>query len=475
MSTKQFRFVLAALVLAGFGLRYWLAFGVFLNQGFAWDLATFASWMDTVRFEGLNAFAVDPGINYPPVFTDILALLNWLGDTTGISPYLLMKWPAVLADLGIGLTVAWAGKKWFGEKLALYAAAGYLFLPVAWYDSAIWGQVDSLSMLPMLVSIVFLIDRKPEWSLVFFTLAVLTKPQGALILLIIVPVLIGQLIHRELPLRRLWTSMGAALAVFIVVAVPWSLESYVAPFSQELASTPVIGDFLGLAVQYFSTAGMFPVLTANAFNIWAGVGGIPLAQQIQEGQVFWLTDEFLVLGIPAQAIGGALFLSVIATIFWLLIKRHSPNHVLLGTATLLVAFFALPTRVHERYLAQAFAILVLVWAASNSRRLVLGLVSVANTLNLHAILAADLGVQTVSATSEPSAATTGFVSGQLVAITGNPPEFYAIEWVRMDASFARTEWVVWLIIAIHTAAFAVIFWDYLRSSGKLNFQREAVL
>jgi hypothetical protein len=220
---------------------------------------------------------------------------------------------------------------------------------------------------------------------------------------------------------------------------------------------------------------MFPVLTANAFNIWAVVGGIPLAQQIQDGNVFWLTDEYLVLGLPAQAIGGALFLTVVAAIFWLLTKRHAPNQVLLGSATLLVAFFALPTRVHERYLAQAFAILVLVWAASNSRRIILGLLAIANTLNLHAILAADLGVETVSATSEPSAAATGFVSGQLVAVTGNPPEFYAIEWVRMDASFARTEWVVWLIVAMHTAAFLVIFWDYLRSSGKLHFRREAVL
>lgn len=475
MTTRQFRLILAGLLFAGLALRYWLAFVVFLNQGFAWDMATFASWMDTVRFEGLNAFAVDPGINYPPVFTDILALLNWIGDVTGISPYLLMKWPAVLADLGIATVVAWVGRKWFGEKQVLFAAAAYLFLPITWYDSAIWGQVDSLSMLPMLLSLVFLIDRKPEWSLVFFVLAVLTKPQGALILLILLPVLIGQFVNRELPVKRLWSSLGAAFVVFLFVAVPWSLESYLAPYSPSLASTPFIGDLLGLAIQYLSTAGMFPVLTANAFNIWAGVGAIPLAQQIQDGKVLWLTDEYLVFGLPAQAIGGALFLTVVAIIFWLLIKRHSPNQVLLSSATLLVAFFALPTRVHERYLAQAFAILVLVWAASNSRRLVLGLLALANTINLHAILAADLGVETISATSEPSAASANFVAGQLIGITGNPPEYYAIEWVRMDASFARTEWVVWAIIIMHTAAFLIIFMDYLRSSGKLTFRREMTL
>ena len=152
----------------------------------------------------------------------------------------------------------------------------------------------------------------------------------------------------------------------------------------------------------------------------------------------------------------------------MLIKRHSPNQVLLGSATLLVAFFVLPTRVHERYLAQAFAILAVVWVASNSRRIILAVLAIANTLNLHAILAADLGVETVSATSAPSAGAVGagsFVANQLVAVTGQPPEFYAIEWVRLDATFARTEWVVWAIIVLHTLGFAVILFDYLKANN----------
>ena len=122
MTNRRFYTILAAGLFVGFALRYWLAFVVFLNQGFAWDMATFASWMDTIRFEGFNAFAVDPGINYPPVFTDILALLNWVGDWSGISPYLLMKWPSVVADIGIGFVISVAGRRWFGEKQALIAA-----------------------------------------------------------------------------------------------------------------------------------------------------------------------------------------------------------------------------------------------------------------------------------------------------------------------------------------------------------------
>lgn len=477
MRNRTFFAILTPALALGLALRFWLGFIVFPNQGFAWDMATFASWMDTIRFEGFKAYAVDPGINYPPVFADILALLNWLGDSTGISPYLLMKWPSIIADLGIAATLALVGRKWYSSKLGLIAAVAFLFLPISWYDSAIWGQVDSLSMLPMLLSIVLLIDRKPEWSLVFFVLAVLTKPQGALILLILLPVLIGQLSNRELKLRRVGFAVAAALLTFAIVAMPWSLESYLGASGAGLASIPLIGDLLGLAVQYFSTAGLFPVLTANAFNIWAGVGEIPLAQQIQEGHVYWLTDDYQVFGVPAQIIGGVLYLAVVGLVFWNLIKRHSANHVLVGSALLLVAFFVLPTRVHERYLAQAFAILALVWVASNSRRIILVLLTLANTLNLHAILAANLDVSTVSATSSPVAAGAGFVGAArhvITIISGNSPEFYAIGWVRMDASFARTEWVVWAIIAVHVLGLLVILYDFLKVNGYKFVTRKAI-
>ena len=477
MTNRKFFSILAIALAAAFALRFWLGFVIFPNQGFAWDLATFANWMDTIRFDGFKAYAVDPGINYPPVFADILALLNWLGDTTGISPYLFMKWPSIIADLGIGAVLAFVGRKWFSDKIGLIATFGFLMLPITWYDSAIWGQVDSLAMLPMLLSIVFLIDRKPELSLTFFVVAVLTKPQGVLILLILLPVLIGQFQKRELkPMRTLY-SIASALVTFSVLAMPWSLESYLGNGTAGIARVPVVGDLAGLAVQYFSTAGMFPVLTANAFNIWAGVGEIPLAQQIQEGHVYWLTDDYQILGVPAQVIGGILFLAVSGIVFWMLIRSHSPNQVLLGSATLLVAFFVLPTRVHERYLVQAFAILAIVWAAKNSRRLLLALLAVANTLNLHAILAADLSVQTVSATASPVASgldLVGVARNVVTIISGNPPEYYAIGWVRMDATFARTEWVIWAVIFIHLAALLVILFDFLKANGLKLFDRKAI-
>lgn len=472
---KSFWITLAALAATGFALRFYLAFAVFNNQGFAWDTATFGYWIDVINTNGLEAYALEPGINYPPVFADILVGLNQLAVWLGLAPYDLLKLPSIIADVAIAVTLAWAGRRWFSAKQGLWSAGLYLFLPITWYDSAIWSQVDSLSALPMLLAVVLLLDKKPEWAIFAFTLAVLTKPQGALVLIVILPVLIGQIIHRDLRWWRSLTSVAASLATFIVIAVPWSLEGYVAKYvSEDLAKVPLVGDLLGLVVQYFATAGMFPVLTANAYNIWAAAGDMPLAQQITSGVVYWTTDDFPILGLPAGLIGGAIFLAVAALIFWVLITRRSPQAVLTGFSLLLVAFFAAPTRVHERYLVQAFAVLALIWAAKLWQKLALAVLAIANTVNLHAILAQDLQVETIPYVSDSASAvgSTAASSARVPVIGSYMPEDYGLSWVRLDAQWAREPWVVYLIIVIHTAAFAVLLWQFIRENNAKTTNRK---
>lgn len=465
-SIKKFWLVLLPIMAAGLILRWVLAFNIFLNQGFAWDLATFVDWMLVIDKWGYDAFTYAPGMNYPPVFADILQGLLWLGKQImpfgqhlgDVNTWTLLKLPSILADLGIAGTLAFAGRRWFTSKIGLIAAAMYLFIPVTWYDSAIWGQVDSLSALPMLLAVVFVIDKKPELSAIFLVLAVLTKPQGALVVLILLPVLIGQILHKELAKKRFFSTLGAGLITFILIAVPWSMESYV---NSSVKSVPVLGDFLGLIYQYFGTAGLFPVLTANAYNPWALVGTPSLAEQIHTGTVYWRTDNLLILGVPAGILGSVLFIGLVAFIFWKLIKHHDAQQVLTGFALLLVGFFMLPTRVHERYLAQAFAVLALVWAVKVWQRWLLVVLAIANTVNLHAILAANL--QVYSAQPQAAAATSGFASSlALISPKTVDPGSVGISSVQLPADWARLEWVVWLVILIHTVAFLVLLFDYIK-------------
>jgi len=459
MTKKKFWLSLSGLVLAGLILRVWLSFFVFHNKGFAWDLAAFGNWMDNIDENGLSPYGPDPGFNYPPMFADLLVVIQWLASLFLTNPIDLIKLLGIVPDIAIAAVVALAGRKWFTALNGLIGAALYLFIPITWYDSSVWGQVDSLAMLPMLLAVWFIIDRKPELAFVLFTIAVLTKPQGALIIFILAPVLLGQLSRKEIKWSRMGTSVAAAFLTFLVICLPWDMESY-AP--RNVAWIPVVGDLFGVVGQYIYNANYFHVLTANAFNLWALGGRIPLAHLIPDDDAIWIGDQYKILGIPAQFIGMGLFLIVAVTVSAVLFKKSEPLQVLTGLALLLVAFFVLPTRVHERYLVQAFAILAVIWATKFWHRVFLVLLSIANTLNLHAILAKDLDVQNMSV----SARDPGFAVGVTdpIPFQGKGPEGFGISWVRLPADFAREEWVIWIIVFVHVSALVIVTINFLNAT-----------
>ena len=70
---------------------------------------------------------------------------------------LLLKIPAIVADIALAALLYGAARRWFGGRAGLLAAAIYLFIPVTWYDSALWGQVDAVGTLVMVAALVLLV------------------------------------------------------------------------------------------------------------------------------------------------------------------------------------------------------------------------------------------------------------------------------------------------------------------------------
>lgn len=459
MPRRRFRLILTALLLAGFGLRYVLAFRVFPAQGFAWDLSTFADWMETIRANGSAAYAVDPSINYPPVFAQLLEFLNWLGmhrsgtdsPETGAGPWLLLKWLPVLADLGIAALLAHAGRRWFSADRGLWAAGLYLFIPVTWYDSAIWGQMDSVAALPMLAALILLADRRPELASIAFVAGVLIKPQAALSALVLVPALIGLARHRKLSWWRCLSTVTAALAGFAVMVNSWSLQVYV---SDSTTNIPLLGNISGLAHQYLATADLFPYLSVNTYNPWALAHLPSLASQFPNGDVTWVVDGYRVLGINSHLLGLCLFAVAVAVAWWLVLRRSDGGAILLASAVVLTGFFVLTTRVHERYLVQAFAVLALVWAHRWWQRVALIVLALLNTANLHAILVGGIRI------------TTDLLGQDLppnpYPHNGMPPEFYGLGWPGLPVLGATNHVVILAAIAAATLALLLLIWQAVR-------------
>lgn len=94
--------------------------------------------------------------------------------------------------------------------------------------------------------------------------------------------------------------------------------------------------------------------------------------------------------MPAVTVGAALLVAVGLLVAGGLLLRDGTTPILLGFTILALAFFVLPTRVHERYLFPFFATGAILAAPGLLRMAGLAVVAALNTINLHAVLAGDL-------------------------------------------------------------------------------------
>src|SRR5207302_8281935 len=155
---------------------------------------------------------------------------------------------------------------------------------------------------------------------------------------------------------RIVTTAAVGFATAILVSVPFGL------------SLP------GLIKQVFSTAGGYPYLTVNAYNPWALVtqNGNSLASNrlwicdatvLPSGPltfrigdlVLWSSPGStlscptgLMIGVvPAVLVGAVLFVIATLVAAALVARRPDRRTMLVGLAVIALAFFILPTRVHE--------------------------------------------------------------------------------------------------------------------------------
>ena len=440
------------LLLAGLALRLIIAYVLFPGSGFKTDISSFTSWALTLAHYGPPGFYANAGFaDYTPGYLWVLWLVGLAGQAiaglTGTAAVevvgQLIKLPAILFDLAVAYVLyrtvlAWhgrldeplasggepagagdrgasggepaadagtrqaasgAGGSWAGRwderhvhLLALGVAALYLFNPVPWYDSALWGQMDSLGALIVLGAVLALVAGWSEPAAALAVLAALVKPQFGLVLAPIVGIM---LLRRHLfapgsgPRPRVASRWLAGW--FAEEQGPWRLVSSIAAGLVVLfvVITPFNLDVVGLIRLVVTTAGEYHYLTVNAYNGWALIADPGGASLAQAGT--WSNDLVPLLGpLPGFAIGAFLLFAGIAIGVLQVAWRDSRRSILLALAFLSLAFFVLPTRVHERYLFPIFVMMPLL--AMTSRRWLVAtfVLAAASFMNLHGILTLPL-------------------------------------------------------------------------------------
>ena len=416
---------LIAIVGAGLGLRLVFAYLVFPGAGYPSDLGLFSTWATTLGASGPGSFYASAATaDYPPGYLYLLWLIGSIGrvvgEVTGLPPgdvaAALLKTPAILADTAIAIVLYAAGRRWFGPSVGLIAATLYLFVPVTWFDSALWGQIDAVGTLVLIVAVVLLIEGWSEPAVALTVLAVLIKPQYAIALGVVLPVLVrrhliavgsgpvptlggrlarldaglGGLLRRQGPIRLATSALIGSVAL-LVPLLPFDIAQFATP---SLADVPGIGHVAGLMGLFAQVGGEFSVVTANAYNAWALVGDHPLASVIGSSGAAWTSDSVVVIaGLPAVFVGGVLLVAVGAVIAGGLLRRDGRTPILLAATILALAFYLLPTRVHERYLFPFFALGALLAASSLRVGIAYVGVGLLNAVNLHAVLAGAVNIR----------------------------------------------------------------------------------
>ena len=332
---------LPALLVAGLILRV-LYIG---NEGFKSDVSTYMSWALSLSERPFASFYSTVGFaDYPPGYFYILAVVGhfwhafFASRDDGFAVLrVLVKVPAILADLGIGVLLYAIVRRFASTGYALGAAALYLLNPATIYISAAWGQVDSVAGGLALLAIYALLrssDEAPQspghlmWIVgawLAFGYSLLIKPQAAVLLPLLVAFAFVDPKRRRERIVATAAGMGAALILALLVAAPFHPGNPVAILSW-------------LWDKYLYGAGVYKYNSVNAFNLWALRGTL------------WLPDSQYIAILPQYGWGVLLVLAAVFLVVWRYVQDRTEQSLLEGCAVATLAFFVLATRMHERYL-----------------------------------------------------------------------------------------------------------------------------
>ena len=283
-------------------------------------------------------------LNFPPFPSNVIFYLE-----SNLYPALL-KLPSILADFGIAYLIYKSIKN---KKNAKIGALLWLFNPVVWYNSSLWGQTDSIITFFVFLSFYLLLNKKPELSLLSYALSVFIKAS----LLIFIPIYILIFYLNKYKLNTYIKSVILAIFVVLLLTVPfskgnifvWLFDLYQGKiFTQQLQ-----------------------VITANAFNIWAAIASIHERPQT------------LYLGPLTYQLWGTILFGASYIVLTIVFLNSKTKNIFWVLSMIAFTSFMFMTNMHERYLYPFFPFFTVLAVANKKLLKVYLLVSLISLLNLY--------------------------------------------------------------------------------------------
>ncbi|HVR88207.1 MAG TPA: hypothetical protein VHG53_01515 [Candidatus Limnocylindria bacterium] len=329
------RAALALLLLAGLVVRI-LVLGA---PGYPSDPVEVTRWAKGVHDYGLvDFYAHITGGYYPAV---LYLLWPLAAIFSGDALYMAVKGIAIPFDLATGLALFLLARHYATERTGVIAAGLYVLNPASIVGGALWGQLDVIGALCMLGAVVALGERR--WLLAGMAAVVggMVKAPFGIVALVVGAVVLLEAFRKRRDWRPPVRAIAGGLAGYAVVGLVLRLS----PFA-----------YLDLVRE---GALRFAYTSLDAFNLWAVVAG------------FFEPDEpYVRIGVGLLLCGLA---AALAPLWW---RRDTAALLAVGGAVAL-AFYFLPTRVHERYFFPAIVLFAPLAAARPRLRLPFALMSLA--------------------------------------------------------------------------------------------------
>jgi Gpi18-like mannosyltransferase len=291
---------------------------------------------------------------------------------------ILFKLPANLADFGISVLIFYALEKITTSRNALLSSTIYFFNPASLSNSVFWGQVDSVHALPILFSIILVLQGRFIVSGILASLAFMIKPQSFVIFPILGVVSAKPFFNKQsfLKVKALIPSIKIIVAMILtifVLTIPFVADK-IHSFS-DVFKEPVL-----LVRQRFDfTYSQYKYTSLNAFNFWGMVA-------------MWESDAAAFMNVTYQTWGTIIFAFIYAVIFGLLFSfvvsrkdeefRETNLSIYYGVALVMFALFLFITRAHERHLLPTIVFLTMITFIKFEYWLFYGAISSIYVLNM---------------------------------------------------------------------------------------------
>ncbi len=240
-----------------------LAFSPFF--GHPWDMYV---WLKSgeIALRQVNIYLVENPVDYPwgfyaypPTWLYWLMAASALGGLIGSLniQVFLIKLPIIVSDIAVGVLVyRIALKLGLGEKKATIATLIWLFNPISFFMSAIWGMFDSIAVLFMLLALDSILDERYFRAGMFIGVGTAVKILPALL---IPPTIVYLVRSRRISLgKALKTILTPATLVFLAFSAPF-LTTPLEYFKHIFQHTKSVGSFT-----YWSALSNF----INISNFW---------------------------------------------------------------------------------------------------------------------------------------------------------------------------------------------------------------